>query len=139
MENLFWLLAIIIAAWFFFIRGSSKTKALKGHEALNEAEPWLSKNGISLSSVVFHYYEEKGLARNPGAGVLVGFGSKQEGGEVGFALEITKGHGVIDSAIIVPYAFARYHRTASMKAKAVGFPLMDILLEMATKHRESNP
>ncbi len=138
MSGFWWGVAIVAVLWLFFSM-RSKAKAVRSFTAADEADPWFLKNNISSSSVMFNAYEEPGLARNPGATVIVGSGKNGQGESVGFALEVVPGKGVVASEILVPYGIATHGKTASLQAKISGQPLLDVLLDMARTHRARYP
>lgn len=138
MSGFWWGAALVAVLWVFFsVR--SKAKAARSFAAFDEAGPWFVKNNISSSSVMFNAYEEPGLARNPGATVIVGNGKNSNGESIGFALEIVSGKGVVASGILVPFGIATQDKTASLQAKVSGQPLLDVLLSMAKNHRTRYP
>ncbi len=138
MSSFWWGVVIVAALWLFFSM-RSKSKAIRSFSALDEADPWFLKNNISSGSAVFSVYEEPGLARNAGATVIVGEGKNAQGESVGFALEVLSGKGVVASELLVPYGIASHHKTASLKAKMSGQPLLDVLVAMAANHRVRYP
>ncbi len=82
---------------------------------------------------MFSAYEDPELSRVPGSTVLCGYGKGLDG-DIGFAIEVVSGRGVVASEILQPSGIASHHRTASMQAKALGRPLLDVLAEMAEAH-----
>lgn len=131
----FWMVALIVAALWILFSARSKGKAVRSFAATDAARSWFSDNDIDYSSVLFSTYEDEELARNPGASIIVGSGRNSGGESVGFALEVLPGSGVVESEMIVPDGIASHHRSASLKAKRSGQPLLDILVEMAARHR----
>jgi ankyrin repeat protein len=134
----FWLIVIVIAAlWIFFsMRPKTKeTKTIRAFNALDLAKPWFEEQGIDSGSVMFGTYEDVSLARNSGTTVLAGNGETSKGGNIGFALEIDPSRGVVDHEILVPYGIASWHKKASVQAKIIGKPLLDVLVAMAADHR----
>lgn len=128
---------VVLALWVFFSM-KSKTKAHQAFNILDEAESWLNKEGIKSSSVHFATYSDPYLVKNSGANVLVGSGKRADGSDVGFALEVIQGSGVVESAYIEPYGIASHHRKAADIAKMNGKYLIDAVQEMALHHRLNN-
>lgn len=116
----------------------SQAKATTSFAALDEAESWFKAQGIDPQSAMFSSYNEQGLARVSGSTILVGKG-RSASGDVGFAIEVTAGRGVVASELIIPPGISSHHKAASMKARAVGRPLLDVLVAMAAAHREEFP
>lgn len=133
MSGFWWGVMIVAVLWLFFLV-RPKAKAIRAFSVCDEADPWFQKNNINPNSVIFSTYEDTGLARNSGAAVVVG-----ESDDVGFALEVVPGEGVVSSEIIVPFGIASHHRTASIQAKMSGQPLLDVLIEKAENHRMRYP
>lgn len=127
--------AIVVLALWAFISMRSKAKSHEAFNALDEAENWFAKEGINSSSVTFSAYNDPRLSKHAGATVLVCMGKKRNGERVGFALEIIKGVGVVDSAHIQPEGIASHHVKAAHIAKMNGKTLIATLQEMALKHR----
>lgn len=125
---------VVLGLWLFFSM-RSKTKAVKAFNVVDEADPWFSKEGVKSSSVHFSVYDEPGMARHPGASVVVGSGDKNNGEHVGFVLEVIPGSGVVEGVYLKPYGIATHHRSASQAAKMSGRSLMEILQEAARQHR----
>ena len=119
----------------FFNSLFGNSKAEKSFNAFDEANSWISKNNINLDSIRFSSYDKPYLVRNTGATVIVGSGTYVNGENVGFALEVISNKGVVASEIIIPYGIASYHNRASMQAKMSNLPLLDVLVDMAAKHR----
>ncbi len=136
MSAFWWGVIFIVALWIFLsIRKKAKEdKAFRAFSAFDLAEPWFREHGIESRSVTFGTYEDARLARTPGATVLVGTG-KVSGKDIGFALEILESRGVVDHEILIPYGIGTWHKDASMQAKLLGQPLMDVLITMAASHR----
>ena len=138
MSGFWWGVIIVGALWVYFSM-RSKAKALKAFAAFDLAEPWFEEQGIKSSSVSFGTYDDASLVRTPSAIVLVGTGKSTMGEDVGFALEIVAGRGVVDHELLVPYGIATWHRNASMQAKLSGQPLIDVLVAMAINHGARYP
>lgn len=125
---------IVLVIWFFYsIR--SKMKAYYAFSLFDEAEPWLTKEGFKISSIYFTVYNDSRLAKHPRAAVIVGEGYKFDGNFVGFVVEVIPGSGVVDGVCIEPSGIVSHHRFASIYAKMYGKSLMDIMQEMARRHR----
>lgn len=127
--------AIVVLVIWGFISTRSKAKSYEAFNALDEAENWFAKEGINSSSVSFSAYNDPRLSKHTGATVLVCMGKKMDGERVGFALEVIKGAGVVDSAYIQPEGIASHHAKAAHMAKMNDKTLIATLQEMALKHR----
>lgn len=125
---------VILVLW-FVISIRLNSKSCQTFTAYDEAALWLSNEEIKPSSVFFSTYHEPALAKNPGASVIVGSGDKTDGSPVGFVLEVAQNAGVIEGVYLDPYRIATHHRVAAQAARLNGRYLMDIMKEMASRHR----
>lgn len=124
----------VIAIWIYFST-KAKAKAARAFNAVSLADPWFSANQIKSSTLVFSAYNAQGLARNPGAVVLVGTGEGMDGKPVGFAVEVMDGHGLLVGEVLRPYGVATWHRMAAQTALTSGLPMIDVLCANAAAHR----
>jgi len=132
------LIGLAAAAVWLYFSARGKAGVAAALQAKSLAEPWFSANKIKSSTVVFGAYNAQGLARNPGATVLVGVGEDMDGGNpIGFAVEVMEGKGLLVGEILRPYGTATWHRMASQTALAANRPLIDVLLANAAAHREA--
>ena len=110
-----------------------------------EAEPWFLRNSLDLDSIRFSCYDDARLVAHDEAAVLVGVGDREdgwrepedddEGGHVGFAIEVVPGRGVVRGALLRPSGIASWHRDAAAAAKLTGETLVDVLQQHAAAHR----
>lgn len=110
----------------------------RAFQRLDEAESWLTQRKVDMSTVTFNLFEERGLARNIGAVVLVGGGQNTTGEHVSFVVEI-KDSLVITGEFINPPGIASWSKSAARDAMQLRRPLIDVLQEMARLHREKYP
>lgn len=134
MSMFWWIILIGVIMW-FILSSQPKSKRARSFNAIDEAEYWLKTKGVSIESVRFSSYENPILSRVPGSVILVGYG-KMNDGELGFAIEVKLGKGVVDSEIIQPSGLASHHKTAAMQAEVAGIPLLKMLSIMANEHHE---
>lgn len=113
----------------------SQSKASRSFAARDAAEPWFQAHGINGHSVTFSTYDDPRLVRNPGATAIVGTGQDTRGDPAGFVIEVLPGKGVVEAQLLVPHGIATWHRNASMEARMVGAPLIDVLVAKANIHR----
>ena len=137
MSGFWWGVIVVVALWIFFsIRSKAKAERERAFSAMNEAGQWFDSQGILRSSVKsFDSYNDPDLVRNPRATVIVGIAKTAQGHEIGFALEVVPGQGVVAHALLVPAGIATWHRMASMEARAAGLALIDVLSLKAEAHR----
>jgi hypothetical protein len=134
MSGFWWGVLVVVALWIFFsMRSSAKTS--RSFAVRDAAEPWFQAQGIVGRSITFSIYEDPGLARNPGATVLVGTGQDVRGEPAGFAIEVLPGKGVVEAQLLKPHGIATWHRNASMEARMAGVSLIDVLVAKADSHR----
>ena len=127
---------IIFFLWSFFSR---RKKAISSFDSIDEAESWFNSEGIDFPTLIFNTYNDPQLAKNIGATVIVGFGQKADGKDVGFVIEVVKGSGVVESTYIEPVGIASHHKKAAFMSKTNGKYLIDTLTEMAVLHRKNYP
>jgi hypothetical protein len=135
MDNFIIGAIIVLSLWFVFSMRSKKTKAYQAFNTLDEAEVWLTNEGLKAISINFSSYNDPALMKNAGATIVVGSGDKADGSRLGFALEVIEGSGVVEIEYLEPYGIASHHRAASQTAKMEGMYLLDVLQEMAKQYR----
>lgn len=131
----FMLGGVVVAAIWIYFSMRSKAKAATAFNAIDWAEAWFAQHGISPASVMFTAYDEPGMARSPGAIVLVGDGKNAAGDSIGFVVEVIPRRGVVAGEILTPFGVATWHRQASLTAASSGKPLMEVLVASAAAHR----
>jgi hypothetical protein len=135
----FWWIVLAVAVLAFVLFARSKKNTVAAFSALDEAASWFASQGIDPKSVMFSSYQEAQLARVAGATVLVGNGTTRQGADVGFAIEVVPGRGVVASELLNPSGIATHHKTAAMEAKMSRRPLLTVLTAMAAEHRSRYP
>lgn len=135
----FWWIVAAVAILCLVLFARSKTRAVAAFTSLDEAEPWLKSQGIDAKSAMFSSYQDPQLARVSGATILVGTATTTKGGDIGFAIELVPGRGIVATELINPSGIATHHKTASMQAKTSGQPLLNVLAAMAAEHRARYP
>jgi len=121
---------IVLPLWYFF-SSHAKARGLLVHAFLEEAESWLSKKDIKPLSIRCEIYQEPQLAKNEGATVYVGYGSKSNGSKVGFIVEVIPGIGVVKGVYLEPYEIASHHVSASRLARLSGKSLIAVMQEIS--------
>lgn len=105
-------------------------------DVISEAEIWLIDNGILPSSVRYNIYKKKRLLYYYQDAVAVaGIGSGRDGNNIGFAVEVAKGRGVVRGGILEPDGVATWGRKATFLSLQYDKPLVDVFQELARDHR----
>jgi hypothetical protein len=121
----FWWIVIIIAIIWFFMSQRSKDNAVKAYSTADEANSWFLSEGIDPKSVMFSAYTDPDLLVIQDTTLLIGVG-KDSIGKVGFAIEVKRGFGVVQSHVFENPNTASHHRMVTQKAKAMGMPLIEM-------------
>ena len=116
----------VAVAIFLLTRNSGRS-----FDPFEEAERWFSLNRLDLDSIVFSAYDEPHLVRAKDAVALVGTATMRDGEDVGFAIEVVEGRGVVEGTILRPSGIATWHRSATATATKSGDSLLGALKTMA--------
>lgn len=130
----FWWIALALLAIVLFVRLRNGKRAKRAFSAFDEAQTWFASQGIDPKLAMFSSYQDDKLARYSGATVIVG-NSTCQGREIGFAIEVMPGRGVVASELLSPAGIATWHKSAALQARTSGKPLLSILAAMAAGHR----
>lgn len=112
-------------------------KAAGSFDPFEEAESWFALNRFDLDSIRFSAYDEAHLVKAEDAVALVGSADMRDGEHVGFAIEVVKGRGVVNGAVLRPCGIATWHRSAARTASTSGESLLEVLKTMAKRKAAS--
>lgn len=104
-------------------------------DIIKEAEVWLMDNGILPSSVKYSLYTQKQVLKYPQAVAILGVGKNKQGEDIGFAIEVAQGYGVVYGGILEPYGIASWGKRGLMRTITENKLLVDVMQEMAQEHR----
>lgn len=122
-EYILILAAIAVVIWWSFRRKRS-TSASNDFE---RAAGWLRGQGIDPDEARFSHYTDCNLSSNKKCNIVVGTGHRP-GEPVGFVIEVDPVSGVVDG-LIIDSTTASWHKSAAMRARQNGMPL---ILELAS-------
>ncbi|OOR87004.1 hypothetical protein LP109_05520 [Moraxella bovis] len=104
-------------------------------DVIQEAEIWLIDNGILPSSVQYNIYTQKQVLKYPNAVAVLGVGKTRHGNNIGFAIEVVQGQGVVYGGILEPDGVAMWGKKGLMRTITENKLLIDVMQEMAQEHR----